>query len=158
MNSCLILSQQWREVDENYQNFKHNLGETNEKFAEYTARATGHLLSLDDILDEIGTIKGVLEYQLCMWNELHAAVGTSAKDSSPDTTTGAGDAERLRQTTLVEKCVWDPNCKPTHFRESFFKQGVFSLADKTEQDAKILREKACCKILTSLASKTSTMC
>jgi len=88
-----------------------------------------------------------------MWNELHVAVEAPAKASSPDTTTGAGNAEALRQTALHEVCVWDPDCKPTHFRKGFFNQGVFSLADKIEQDAKLLREKACHTILIPLATK-----
>ncbi|KAL2275342.1 hypothetical protein FJTKL_02101 [Diaporthe vaccinii] len=99
----------WREVDKIYQEFKPGQGKTDENFAEYTERATECLISLDDVLDEIGTIKGVLEYQFSVWNGLHAADANEVhtKVLPTDTKTASVDARKLRQIPSRDKCGCD---------------------------------------------------
>lgn len=83
-----------------------------ENFAEYTERATECLISLDDVLDEIGAIKSVLEYQFCVWNELHVADANEIHTQvpSPDTKTVSDDARKIRQIPSRDKCACDNDC------------------------------------------------
>lgn len=111
-----------------------------------------------------------MEYQRRIWEGLHAAdeartkvlspVATAAssdakeprsipsadeartKTLSTEAKTDAADAKKPRQIS-EQKCKWDNGCKPTHSQDILFDHGVFSLVEKVETDATMLRDKAC---------------
>lgn len=58
-------------MDELYDKFNVGLGKSDKVFADLTRDATRCMLDVHDIMDEVGTVKGILLFQQSVWEKLH---------------------------------------------------------------------------------------
>lgn len=104
-------------MDNLYSNFNNGLGKSDKVFADLTRYATQYLLELDDILDEIGTVKAILIFQQSVWEQLYKVTKedlstsqnhgqpTSAADNrhAPGAGPGSGSTSQERVIPLVDQ-------------------------------------------------------
>lgn len=165
----MIIGEKWREVDDLYDRFNTSLGNSEKIFDQLIKEATRCMLDIHDVLDEIGTVKGVLHCQQSVWEQLHevenkdtprspetqelpvstaenrdpAEHGSVSGTHTPVIPLRRGEvrnSEGASDSSKPTKCIWDPKkCKTSRLK----KNPVLGLAKQIESSAKELKEKVC---------------
>lgn len=113
-----------RDLKECYESFERNLGMSAQRFSTAFRDPTRYLRSIDDVLDELTSIKRVFQDQIQVWKKVHS--GDNSCEVCRGIKYSRGDRKEER-----EICV--PNVLPKRSLE---------LALRLEEDALKVRESA----------------
>ncbi|KAI0379265.1 hypothetical protein F5Y04DRAFT_290476 [Hypomontagnella monticulosa] len=112
-----------RKIDECYEQLKFWLGKSDRKFKSLSEEATTCLMNINDVLNEIGIIKQVLDHRSSVWEEMHGMLPRG---------------QRGRRGMKVDSCIWGIGaCNPSAVRDSLYYK-----TDKIERNAEMVQKKA----------------